>query len=310
MLPQKKIMNPVFVGSGSAPLHYENCVFDGKGFGDNYLLHVSSYTGPVVIRNCIFRNNETVTKQALFISNCTSFSIQNCIFERCNRPIGIWNCTSLIKGEVLNCRFKDFHENCVQFVNSFGSGIKVNDNRFFQIDSFAYSNDVINLYNSGGATGSYFEIKRNWGRTIFPPAKFATYYGGAFVVIGDGDSGNTAGQYIDCQDNITVNTTACGFQYGVSPPVVRNSIFKNNRSWNDLRNDAVNGKSSVGLQYQALSSNNNQLSGNAHRCIRARFSNENFDPDNDIFPNIPTTSEAQARPAWLHSNILPTQIFL
>lgn len=309
MITRKKT-GIIAVSVSSNAFTYENLIIDAQGLSAIYMALFQNCSGAIYFKNCTFRNTATPDREAVSLQNCPDVRFHNCSFERAN--IKAIDC-NFTRFEVLNCRFKDVHApfpmTALQLVNSVGSGIKLNYNRFHNISSTAIISDWINLFNSAGTAGSYIEIIGNWIKASVD-AKYPVDYSGAGIVIGDGSS--RACQYIRCEDNIIFDSSACGIQVvQMSPRVTTNVIFNRNKTWTDLRAN-VNGRSNVGLQLGVQSNAFEQFADNAFRCVRARFiGSEDYDPDNDIYSTLfsPTQGQAANRPAWLTNTLLPNTCF-
>lgn len=177
--------------------------------GTNYGRFVWSYGG---VKNLVVEHNETVRAAAVKVVDAQPQSIK----IRYNKARNIY-------GDDSNCCGGGFMQ-FVQFDGVSGPGIEVAWNEVINEAGKSRTEDIINLFDSGGASsGNPLWIHDNfiWGSYGIPAAS-ASHSGGG-IIMGDASSQN--GRFVLVENNQIVATT----NYGISIVCGSDQVVRNNR---------------------------------------------------------------------------------
>lgn len=180
----------------------------------------------VTIKNCYFKGASR--KPAIYLYECSNITIENCVFEDCFAGIWFHKCgdnLTVKNNEQLNvlsymATYDSGNWNelgqFVQFNETVGSNIIVNNNAVDNQYGVGFPEDLINFFNCKGTLNSPITIENNYLR------------GGSFV--GDGVGimvGDNGGENILVRNNILVSTggSGVGVAGGVNITVDNNIVF-------------------------------------------------------------------------------------
>ncbi|HEY6532941.1 MAG TPA: NPCBM/NEW2 domain-containing protein [Acidimicrobiales bacterium] len=177
--------------------------------GTNFGRFIWSYGG---VKNLIVEHNETVRAAAVKVVDARPTSLK----IRYNKAKNIY-------GDDSNCCGGGYMQ-FVQFGNVVGGGIEVAWNEVVNEAGKSRSEDIINLFDSGGAsTSNPLWIHDNfiWGSYALPAA--GAGHSGGGIIMGDASSQN--GRFVLVEKNQVVATT----NYGISIVCGTDQVVRNNR---------------------------------------------------------------------------------
>lgn len=167
----------------------------------------------VLIENCYFKG--TTRKAAISLYKCSNVTIKNCFFENVFQGIQVQECTNNIKienneflnimGKLLTAGSPEFElykelGNVLQFDKVSGVGHSFSFNAVENQIGVSFPEDLTNMYQSQGTSGSPIKIEGNWFR------------GGSSSNSGGGlMQGDYGGEHIHVINNILVDPG----QYGI-----------------------------------------------------------------------------------------------
>lgn len=203
-------------------LTIKNYRFSNKGSANNgHNLWVSGTN--ITIENCFFDES---TGLGIYVNGGSNVTIKNCLFADNNWGILAERCTGNIKildNQFINMIWDKIVQGCCRgqlifFNGCSGAGNEIIGNRAENFRGESYNEDLVNVFGSGGVSGSPLKIQKNIFRG-----------GGPSMTSGGIIGGDVGGNDIDISDNKLVNPGWYGFQV-VSGT---NINFANNQAFSD-----------------------------------------------------------------------------
>lgn len=205
--------------------------------------------------NVIIRNNKfasSPTRLAIYLDNCKNITIVDNTFENVQSGLIAHNSQSIkfeyndVTNIVGNLKGGG-NGNMVLFDKVSGTGNSVSYNVCENFSGQSSTEDIINLYQSHGTSGSPIMVKGNWLRGGGPSSS------GGGIILGD-----VGGSYQIAEDNIVVDPG----QYGISIAGGHNNTLRNNKiygsrkSYNNVGLYAVNWYEEQGQSHSITVANN------------------------------------------------------
>lgn len=206
----------------------------GGSPGNVNMLTITGSCNGVIIRNCFFNvaYGGTDACRAIVIDGAVSTTVENCLFF--NQSQGIYCTNTVTNLTIRNNQFLEMRGKApggpailgqsIQIGNTVAAGINIYNNRCENWFGESYPEDVVNINNTSGTSGSPLLIQGNMFRGGGPSAS------GGGIVLGD-----NLGSFATIQDNKMVNlgNYAVAVVAGSNNSILNNQIFQTKKPWSN-----------------------------------------------------------------------------